>query len=65
MTKVIFEYNEASEKWSAVVEGVANEEEAREAFSAVVLTVGMLPTDLLTRTIVRQDGERYAITPVI
>jgi hypothetical protein len=62
MVRVIFEWDEDVRKWSAKVEGAETPLEARQAFSAVVLTCQELPSQLLNRTKV---DEQHNITPCV
>lgn len=62
MIEVIFQYDEATRKWDPVVKGVVDKIEARQAFSAVVLTCQELDSDLLILTLVSDD---YKITPAV
>lgn len=57
-------YVEASRKWDVLVEGAVDALEARQAFSAVVLTAQMLDPDLLEHALSEplSDGA-YKITP--
>lgn len=63
-TSVIFEYDEISRKWSPRVQGVISDIEARQAFSAVVLTCQTLDPELLNKTKVN-FGESYTIIPAV
>lgn len=67
MEKVVvsFIYDEDAKKWETIVTGVINSTEARQAFSAVVLTCQMSDASLLGLTLVSPEGEGYKITPVV
>jgi len=67
MTKVVFEYDPISTRWSPYVEGAQDSMEARHGFSAVVLTCQMLEPDLLPMTIAKtgRHKDRYNITPAV
>lgn len=62
---VTFMYNEAAGKWSPYVHGVENETEARQAFSAVVITCQQLNRELLPATKVFEDDGEYEIIPAV
>jgi hypothetical protein len=65
-TRVIFTYDEPTGKWEATVEGALNRTDARQAFSAVVLTCQQLLPVLLCLTKVIEQGpdkDVFAITP--
>jgi hypothetical protein len=63
--KVTFVYDEAARKWEANVTGVADPIEARQAFSAVVITCQALDESLLGQTLVEADGDGFKITPAV
>lgn len=65
MIQVTFNYDEAMRKWEAVVTGVENAIEARQSFSAVVLTCQMLNPNLLHYTRVIVDGNTFKIEPAV
>lgn len=74
-TRVSFWYDEEANRWEPVVDGVADETEARQAFSAVVLTCQYLLPSLLDKAKVEGHGgfkesgsscpRFYKITPAI
>lgn len=73
-TKVTFVYDEEANRWEPIVDGVADETEARQAFSAVVLTCQYLLPNLLDKAKVEGRGGKeegkgrprhYKITPAI
>jgi hypothetical protein len=56
-TRVIFTYDEPSSKWEVVVVGVTDENDARDAFAAVVATSRMIDFRLQNHAPVEvQDG---------
>lgn len=66
MLRVIFEYDEKARKWSPVVEGAEDNVEARQAFSAVVITCRELRPALLVHTQVSVLSEnRHLIVPAV
>lgn len=60
--RVIFEYDEQARKWNPIVEGLSTKVEARQAFSAVVITCQQLDPGLLTQALVSDD---FVITPAV
>ena len=64
--QVFFNYCEESRKWTVVVNGAADPTEARQAFSAVILTCQKLNPDLLelTKVLPTIDGE-FEINPAV
>lgn len=57
--RVVFNYQPETGLWEPVIQGAEDETEARQAFSAVVLTCQLLDPELLTQTVVvwnRQKG---------
>jgi hypothetical protein len=62
MFRVIFTYDEIHRKWEAKVEGATNKVEARQGFSAVVVSCQELDPMLLIHTQVSDD---YKITPAV
>lgn len=64
MVRVSFDYDEESKKWIPWVSGAGNSTEARQAFSAVVVTCQMLDERLLNHTAVSAEEYGHAITPV-
>lgn len=63
--KVIFVYDEVARKWETMVTGVINPVEARQAFSAVVITCQTLDQSLLKQTLVKGTDAGYQITPAV
>lgn len=55
MVHVIFKHDDDVKKWEIKVVGTTDPIEARQAFSAVVLTCKELPVSLLTKTKVIRD----------
>lgn len=66
MVKVIFEYDETTRKWDPVVIGTTSAVEARQAFSAVVITCQELDPNLLSfsKTAVL-DATSFSIRPAV
>lgn len=64
MVVVKFAYDETVGKWDVWVEGTATSLEARQAFSAVVLTCQQVDPDLLRLTRIEEVNDRWVITPV-
>lgn len=60
MFRVIFTYDETACKWEASVEGATDKTEARQGFSAVVVTCQELDRSLLRHAQVSED---FKITP--
>lgn len=69
MVKVTFQYDEPTHKWEVFADGVESHTEAREAFSAVVITCQELKSDLLQHTFVNKiesEGSTwYRIVPAV
>lgn len=68
MVRVLFEYDEESRKWEVYVNGTETVLEARQAFSAVVITCQKLNPDLLDRAQVQSTVEcdyAYLIVPAV
>jgi len=63
---VMFVYDEESRKWEVVVSGVENENDARDAFAAVVATMRMIDFRLQIHAPVENTGDGYyKITPAV
>jgi hypothetical protein len=73
MVQVVFEHDDTCKKWEVFVRGAADAVEARQAFSAVVLTCHQLREHLLTRTLAKEETifyrenyvTQYKITPAV
>jgi len=73
--QVIFTYDEKSCKWEASVVGIEKELEARQAFTAVVMTCQQLNANLQDRALVRtpesdnciksEDRREFLISPAV
>lgn len=61
--KVTFLYDESCGKWEVLVTGVENEEEAKQALNAVVLTSKDVYVCMKHK--VKKTDEGYEITPAI
>jgi len=67
MIAVAFTHDDEVGRWDCIVTGARNALEARQAFSAVVLTIGQLEPGLLRHTVVQPapvEGAFY-IMPVV
>lgn len=64
---VLFEYDEPARKWEAFVDGATSALGARQAFTAVVITVQGIPALLQPQAQIRAvDGStKYQIIPAI
>lgn len=65
MFQVIFTYDEEAKKWEAIVTGAKDATEARQGFSAVVMTCQRLKSGLLNHAKVEQVDDFYSITPAV
>lgn len=65
MITVRFDYDEPSRRWEAWVSGASSDEEARQAFSAVVLTCMGLDPGLLGSSLVEGTEYGHRITPAV
>ena len=62
MVQVIFTYDETDGRWESQVTGAENCEEARHAFSAVVITCQMLDRKLLQHARISDD---HVVIPAV
>lgn len=65
MVRVIFTYDKQARKWESTVEGANTNIEARQAFSAVVLTCQELDPTLLTGAQSESFGDHHKIIPAV
>lgn len=65
MFKVIFIYDDPSRKWKVNVEGAVSEEEARQGFTAVLLTCKQISPSLQHHALVEKEYDRFVLTPAI
>ncbi len=65
MVKVVFTHDDLCRKWDAHVEGAKDVVEARQAFSAVVLTCQELNPSLLKHTRALTYGTQHTIVPAV
>lgn len=63
--QVTFTYDEILKKWDPIVTGASDELDAKQAFTAVILTAQMLDINLLLHTKTKQDGDSVHIIPAI
>jgi len=62
---VSFEYDEEARTWLPVVRGAQDGTEARQAFSAVVLSCMMLDATMLHHTRTEEHSDGYRILPAV
>lgn len=65
-TRVVFEFNQQRRKWASFVTGARCVDDARQAFSAAVLTAQLLDPRLLPITlIIPIDDVNYEVRPCV
>lgn len=65
LTQVVFTYDESSRKWEAQVTGVNNEQDAKDAFRAVLISCSQLRQVLQDEAPVEHVDGVYKITPAV
>lgn len=63
--RVEFRYDEASRRWDSFVIGASTALEARQAFTATVITVRQLQPTLLALSKVEETPDGYHIIPAV
>lgn len=67
-TKVIFTYDDVAKKWTATVTGVENENEALQAFTAVLITMNMVEAKLQDKALVSKtldNDNEFMVIPAV
>ena len=63
VVSVSFIYDQDSRKWAIRISGVESEEEAKQAFNAVLKTIQMTPTFVCMHHRVTPSGDDYLLVP--
>lgn len=65
MFQVIFTHDDTAKKWVATIKGATSKTEARQGFTAVVVTCQMLDANLQQYASLKLNGDTYEITPAV